>query len=77
MPEVKMNRREFLKLSAMFTLASATSSLISCDNNVTNRYVRPEPIIHPEGKLLLTNANIIDVRNGDIIKGQILIQNKK
>ncbi|MBU1170032.1 MAG: amidohydrolase family protein [Proteobacteria bacterium] len=69
-----MNRREFMKYSAFLAAAAATSSLISCDD-LSEKYVKPEQLVLPGEKLLLSNASVIDVVTGRISTGHILLQN--
>ena len=67
-----MNRREFLKLSAL-TLAAA--SLDSCAS-FTSRYSKPDRLVAKNEKLLLKNARIIDVKSGRLMgEKNILIRN--
>ncbi len=70
-----MNRREFLKFSALLAMASAASPL-PATAWATPRYIKPDPLTDPDEKLLLTNASIIDVHTGMLREeNQILIQN--
>jgi imidazolonepropionase-like amidohydrolase len=73
-----MNRREFLKYTAIMTAAATSSSLISCKDigcDASPYYVKPQPLVNPEEILLLTNGNIIDVVTGTVANGHILLQN--
>jgi len=67
-----MNRREFLRYSAMLTAASAFPSLSGCgDEDTTDRY-RPRCT---KDTILLTNASIIDVYTGKVrSENRILIK---
>jgi imidazolonepropionase-like amidohydrolase len=74
----KMNRREFLKYTALMAAAAASPSLISCDDigyDGSAYYVKPQPLVRPEEMLLLTNGNVIDVVAGNVANGHILLQN--
>lgn len=72
-----MNRREFLKSSALLS-ATAVINPLTLNGCVTQRYVKPDPLTAKDEKLLLTNASIIDVRTGTFREEkQILIQDGK
>lgn len=71
-----MNRREFLKYSALMTAAAASSTLFACDGpGDSPYYVKPHPLVLPGEKLLLANGMVIDVVSGTVTRGDILLQN--
>lgn len=71
-----MNRRDFLKYSALMTAAAASPALFACDAaGGSPYYVKPQPLVLSGEKLLLTNGMIIDVVRGNIAKGDLLLQN--
>jgi hypothetical protein len=69
-----MNRREFLKYSAFLAAAATLPTLMSCEE-MTPRYVKPDPLVFPGGKLLLTGVSVVDVTTGLVLPRKILIQN--
>jgi imidazolonepropionase-like amidohydrolase len=71
-----MDRRQFLSLSALMA-ASTSVATVSC-SNVSNRYVKPQALTLPHEKLLLTNARIVDVERGELMRqSRLLIVNGK
>lgn len=71
-----MNRREFLKYSALMGLTATSPFLFTgCD---TPRYEKPLPLTTSGEKLLLTNAAIFDVHSGTFFEEtKLLIQHGK
>ncbi|MBU0991090.1 MAG: amidohydrolase family protein [Proteobacteria bacterium] len=71
-----MNRREFLKYSALLGLSTVSPFLFTgCD---TSRYEKPLPLTTPDEKLLLANASILNVHTGTFFQEtKLLIQNGK
>jgi len=67
-----MDRRQFLQLSALFTASCFTSSCAG----VSPRYQLPESYSLSTKSLLLTNASIVDVKNGKLFdERSLLIRN--
>ncbi len=67
-----MDRRQFLQLSALLAVGTATGSCAK----LTPRYTLPEAVIRPGEKLLLTNASVIDVVRATVNRGSgVLIRN--
>ena len=66
-----MNRRQFLQLSALLAAGAATDSCA----HLTPRYSRPQKLTLHDERLLLNNASIVDVLQGQLIPdAAILIQ---
>jgi hypothetical protein len=69
-----MDRREFLKMSALF----AASCLAPGCAALSPRYVKPKPLALPDEKVLLTNCMILDVeKKGMRPEKSVLIRGAK
>ena len=69
-----MDRRTFLKMAGVLTVSASLGGCAA----TTPRLVRPEPLVRPDEKLLLTNVRVIDVKKGVVSDYRsVLVQNGK